>query len=589
MKTKEAIRKDIVHYANLTWDDFNINKLNPLLRLMIEVISQELFLLDNRIKDIKYSVQQQLVRNLSPSAFKYIRASHAILKVDPSCPVYNIEKEVSFVLKELPSKARKKDISSVSYTPVTNTSIYDMAISHLFFDKILWNIDSTGNKKIVGTAGKRAEYNTLWLGLEIGPGIDNLKGVPFYLDFEHLADHHIYYELLSEQLWDAGGRTLEMKQGYPVNADTSLREVESEVLDLYNSHFQTITSDLPLSELKQELPQELRHILHEEVILSIPPLYWLAITFPASMNPEDVEKVFFALNAFPVMNREYNESTIGQKETGYTTSLSSRVAQEFLDIESVTDSNGNVYHPGEELSKQGDYTIEALRRKNVEDPRILDYLERLVDILHDERTAFVGIDKDKIEKVFNAVFSIQERDTHRVYLNHLLEYAEVGLLNLIPYEEISEIGITYWTTHADLLNGIPRGTRLMASKIPELNKSKTVFLTDTTGGRSFYESDSLVAINRFYMTSKGRILTKSDILNYCRIELGETIEEIDVKRKAVISIRKHEGIIIVMEIQIKPLSAQIETIKQKNFLNELLCRLRQKSPNNFNYRIKIIE
>lgn len=589
MKTKEAIRKDIIHYANLTWDDFNVNNLNPLVRLMIEVVSQELYLLDHRIEDIKYSVLERLIKILSPSGFHFIRPSHAVIKLDPTCPVYHLDKNTLFVLKELPARVKKKEITTVSYTPVTDTSIYDIRISHLFFDKTLWHMDAKGKKKIVGTANRRAKYNTLWLGLEIGQGVENLAGVPVYFDFPHLPDHHIYYELLSEQIWEAGDKILDVEPGYPVPSGTSFCYTETEILDLYKNHFLTINEDLPLSVLRQGLPQELYHILDAETAAAVPSLYWIAVSFPQNINHEDVAKVSVSLNAFPVINREFKKNTVEQKDIAYTTSLSSGIAEEFLDIDLISDSQGNTYRSVAELSHPGDYTIDAVQRKNVEDPRIIDYLERLLDIIHDERTAFPGINKDKIAKVLNSVSAIQERDTQKITINHLLEYAEVGLVNLMPYEGISEVDITYWTTHADLLNGIARGTELMASKIPELNKSAAVFLTDTAGGRNFYGRDSLVAINRFYMTSKGRVLSKNDILNYCRIELGNSIEKIDVKRKAVVSIRRHEGIIIVMEIQIKPSANMSERINQKGELQELLVRLRRKSPDNFDYRIKIIE
>lgn len=128
----------------------------------------------------------------------------------------------------------------------------------------------------------------------------------------------------------------------------------------------------------------------------------------------------------------------------------------------------------------------------------------------------------------------------------------------------------------------------MASKIPELNKSNAVFLTETIGGRNFYDQESARAISSFYLTSKGRVLTKNHILDFCKIELGSYIEKVDVVRKAVIGHKQKEGIIIVMEIQVTPRPEAIEYLRQKSVFKDLLIRLYRISPGHFNYRIKLL-
>lgn len=585
MKTKEAIRKRIIQYIKLIWGVKNINHLNPLTHLMIEEICNELYLLDNRLEDLDSSVLNKLVRTLSPPAFNYIRPSHGILKIDPSVPVYKLGRHTNFVLKDDASEGN--NALQVSYAPIIDAVIFDVSFIHLFCDRKLWKMDSRGQRKILNHSNRRGPYNTMWLGIDVGLGIETLKGISLYLDFEHLPDHHPYYDLLSEATWTFGGQPLEMSMGVPVNQETPPNKIEREILDFYQDHFQTIQSDILVEDVpKVSLPEELMYLFDGNVPNT--PLYWLSITFPESFLPEDIEKLHISFNAFSVVNRSFNRNTVTGKELESTVTLFAGMEQEFLEIESVTDSHGHAYFAERILSTPGTYTVEAVKRKSFDDVKIVDYLERLVDILHDERAAFPEIDDSRIMRVLDSVSAIQHTEVQRTGLNRLKKSAEVASLYIKPHEDVHTVQVSYWTTLAERLNGIPKNTQLMASKIPELNKSNAVFLTETIGGRNFYDQESARAISSFYLTSKGRVLTKNHILDFCKIELGSYIEKVDVVRKAVIGHKQKEGIIIVMEIQVTPRPEAIEYLRQKSVFKDLLIRLYRISPGHFNYRIKLL-
>ncbi len=588
MKTKEAIRRDIIHYANLTWDVNNLNNMNSLVQLMIEETSHELFLLDNKLEEMDYSILRKLVERLSPLKFCYVRPSHTILKIDPAEFVYKLSRNTGFVLKQLPEKLREKNISFVSFTPVSETFLYNIKITHFFSNKTLWQVDDTGNKKIVKQTSQRAKYNTIWLGLNVDANIESLKGLCFYFDFKHLPDYHEYYDILSETQWSINNIPLKMSPGFHITKKDTQNLEEKEVLDFYKDHFQTIQSDINFSEIEKKiLPEELVDIIGADNVSSMPPAYWISVTFPVNFLQEDIEGLFVSLNSFPVIDRHYNETIVYEKDIARGISLTSGIGQEYLNIESITDSSEYVYKQGNNIAEKGEYTIIPTKRKNINDPRIVDYLERLVDVIHDERAAFTGIDNNRVVNILNSIYTIQDKDTQKIELNRLNEAVDIALLAINPPEKISSIQISYWTTHAGLLNNLPAGTNLMANKIPELNKSEAFFLRATEGGQDFFDLESLKAINSFYLTSKGKLLTKYDILSFCRLELGKYIKSVDVVRKAVISHKLKEGIIIVMEIQITPKRKYADYLKRKGILKDLLVRMRQKSPNNFNYKIKL--
>lgn len=589
MKTKEAIQNDIIHYANMSWDIRNLNNTHPLVQLMVEEISHELFLLDNKLKEIDYSILCKLAMTLAPQVYSYARPSHALLKINLSEKEYKLDRKAGFLLKQLPEKIKNMDIPSVSYTPATDVFLQKIKIVCSFYDNMLITTDDSGAFRKTKHFSKRAASNTVWIGLDADLEINGLKETPFYVEFSHLPDHHEYYSMLSDTKWHLAGKPLKIKAGFPIAEDATPNMSEKEVLDFYHDHFVTIDSKLNSDEFKQEkIPEDLIGIIDVDTLQAIPPLYWIGIDFPANFQNEDLKKISIYSNTLPVLNRYYNEVEVADQKSEKLVSLSSGFSQEFLNVETISDSAENVYHLVSKVSDTGEYRVFPTRRKNMGDSRILDYLERMVDIIHDERATFAGIDSEKVVHVLNAISSIQNQDTQKIEINRLNRSAEVALLSVKAYENTSTMTISYWTTHTGLLNDIPAGTELMPNKIPELSKSEIVFLTSTCGGRNLYNLETLKAINSFYLISKGRILTKHDILSFCKLELGEYLEKVDVIHKAVISHKQKEGIIIVMEIQVTPKPQYISYFKQKNVFKDLLVRLYQKSPGNFNYRIKLI-
>lgn len=591
MKNKEAIRKKIIHYANLTWGVNNIKNLNSLVHLMIEEVCNELYLLDNKLNDIDSTVLERLVEGLSPSTHNYVRPAHAILQIKPDSPAYYLNKKTEFLLKVVPAELRNKNISAVSFTPVTDLPLLNISITNFFHNRTLWSVDPSGNKSVQGTAVNEASYNTVWIKLEASPEVKYLKNLFFYIDFPHLNDCHEYYDILSTIKWSIGDKALKFKQGLPLADNIIPDRVEKDIMDFYKDHYQTISETLHLSSTPVErLPKELSDILEEDVKTSVTPGYWFRLSLPLYFSRTDIDKMLILVNAFPVLNRKFNESRKEGQNLTNVVSLSSGIGEEFLAMDSVKDSFNNIYSQhGASKKNTGLYTVEPIRKKVIEDPRVLDYLNKLIDVIQDERSAFPEIDSDKIMEVINSISAIQDEDSQRIELNRLNDYAQVGRVTVNFLEGITSLDVSYWTTHVGHVNGLPEMTPLMASKVPDLNKSDAILMTAVAGGSSYYDPESLKAINRYYLTSKDRILTKHNILSFCQMELGKYIREVDVVRKAKISPRLKEGLINVMEIQITPKVEYIDYLNEKGVLKDFRTRLKRRSPSNYNYVFNIIE
>ncbi|GHT23930.1 hypothetical protein AGMMS4957_16180 [Bacteroidia bacterium] len=136
-------------------------------------------------------------------------------------------------------------------------------------------------------------------------------------------------------------------------------------------------------------------------------------------------------------------------------------------------------------------------------------------------------------------------------------------------------------------NHLSAHTVLTASRVPELNKSEALLLTPSGDGRHFQDTDTLTAIWQFHLTAHGRINTRNDLLNFCKIELGAYARHFDIASAVQTSPKNNEGIIQIIEIHIAMRPECANQIAQSNTLSHFFTRLKQHSPDNFRYALRV--
>ncbi|MDR1437331.1 MAG: hypothetical protein LBI65_04350, partial [Candidatus Symbiothrix sp.] len=265
MKTKETIRSEIIRFAQIAWQIKETNKLNPLVHLMIEEITKEIFTLTRKLEDTDYFLLEEWVKKLTPATFNYIRPTHAILRIDTEKTAYLLERETAFFVKNIPGNLEPDSFASLVFTPVTDLKLSSVNIRRLYLGNTLYALDDGGNREILFQGKTKARSNTIHLGLQIGEGIKQLRKCSFYLKFPHLNDNHEYYHLLPYLRWSLDGKELNLRAGFPVPENKPPGKIEREVLDYYHNHFHHIEDPVyPEKFREQPLPDELKEIINEE-------------------------------------------------------------------------------------------------------------------------------------------------------------------------------------------------------------------------------------------------------------------------------------------------------------------------------------
>lgn len=110
-------------------------------------------------------------------------------------------------------------------------------------------------------------------------------------------------------------------------------------------------------------------------------------------------------------------------------------------------------------------------------------------------------------------------------------------------------------------------------------------LTTTRGGKSIPISANRFDMYKYALTTRDRIVTKTDILNFCRKELGTHLQNIRIEHGTMVSSRPHEGLVRSIDIY---LTLRKDEERDLDFMVEdLENRLSSRSLDRFNYRIFI--
>ena len=80
---KEEIQESMIRSALHFWNIKNVENLDPLVRLLIEVLSEQLYVLSGEMYDMENRVIQRLSEVLLPESISKAKPSHAIAYIAP--------------------------------------------------------------------------------------------------------------------------------------------------------------------------------------------------------------------------------------------------------------------------------------------------------------------------------------------------------------------------------------------------------------------------------------------------------------------------------------------------------------------------
>ncbi|MGX5855841.1 type VI secretion system baseplate subunit TssF [Dyadobacter jiangsuensis] len=568
--TKENISRRLIRRCAELWgiDDAQTDHFDPLVRLLVEACSVEFEKVGQEIEHTELRLMTRLAEILSPETHNAPQPATAIVQARPQEPRGWIEPENQLTGKR--TNARKGETTEVHFAPTDRYPLVNATIAQYATPQGLFVVEK-GNKTLTAkTLPQPGGEQSIWLGLEVEPGITSWEGFRFYFDWAGAPAEYQYREFLQAANWQWNNKTLPVLHGLQDNA------VDDSIL-IYHNSFVRINSDdsWEKGKLKAEpYPDAFENMFDTRTLQSLKkPLTWIQITWPAIFPAAGFEQMNVSLNAFPVQNKQLNKITY-RLQTGLN-GIALPSGDAFMGIQSVVNQKNQAYAASEKSlytdeetpsnagtsqlggSPAGAARVYTLRRQGIgrfdkRDARAVLY--QLLELLRDEVTAFNAIGEDFLASILREIAQNMARIEQKLGTKKASETTAQPFLVIRGDKTPDVLFISYWSTLAEQANGIPAGTRLQSYAASGVSGTDITMLTRSSGGKSRPDEGDYVNQLRKNIVTRNRLVTLEDMRAFCTAELGDRLRKVQVKPHFMPGKMPGQGFVRCLQIGLTPAS-----------------------------------
>lgn len=129
-------------------------------------------------------------------------------------------------------------------------------------------------------------------------------------------------------------------------------------------------------------------------------------------------------------------------------------------------------------------------------------------------------------------------------------------------------------------------SRLVVYDNNKVHAESIFLLSQTKGGRSRLNATNRVQAYKYGLTTADRIITKADVINFCRYELGNKLKGITLAKGLIMDNKPNAGFIKTTDILIEPADQlNLSTQDWEELLSLTLAKLNLRSTLNIHYRL----
>ena len=205
---KEEIQESMIRSALHFWNIKNVENLDPLVRLLIEGLSEQLYVLSGEMYDMENRVIQRICEVLLPESVSKAKPSHAIAYIAPQWNEVKTGLEMRFVVKNpfIRNDARQE----FSFFPVASIPLYQANIKKIIHPQGIVQIDEQLNKKELYSSPLFSDKK-IWIGLFLDEDIKDLEHLSFFFNFPKVIKKEDYLNLLQYTQWECKGKILKVR------------------------------------------------------------------------------------------------------------------------------------------------------------------------------------------------------------------------------------------------------------------------------------------------------------------------------------------------------------------------------------------
>ncbi|NMN38523.1 type VI secretion system baseplate subunit TssF [Pedobacter sp. SG918] len=604
--SKDEIRNRILKNAEDFWNVKDSNDFDPLVKLIIEALSNELFNVANDVKNLENRIFDKISRILAPDHLTSSLPAHAIVHARPIEYEDYLSPYTQFAFKkniqQENDKAKKIDIF---FSPLHHVKVQNATIKYIATGTTLFNVEQLSRQPILNTLpGSAIEKNTIYIGFN---GIKNwmdFNKLNLFFDWKNYSVPENTYDLLSLGKWFYKDNELSAyterfmdepltgKHEAPFQHKQLLNLIKADVLQFYSNRFITLgdLNDFNIDESK-ELPAAFANIFQPASLNQIDEkVKWLKVVFPAAINQEMLNELHIYTNAFPVVNKKLSQIKHRLKTMNNIIPIKTEAIDQMLAVENLKDNKGKSYneipYTNENDKGDGSFSIRYGGTERFDTRNAKELVDYLFELLRDEKASFSAYGPDFLSTVLKNLeqnIALIEQKS-RSALKDIKELPSYIVLK--PIDDADILFLDIWVTQAEEANHINAGSRLVVYENNKVNAESIFLLSQTKGGRSRLNATNRVQAYKYGLTTADRIITKADVINFCRYELGQKLKGITLAKGIVMDNKPNAGFIKTTDIIIEPAdNLQLTVPDWEELLGLTLAKLNLRSTMNVHYRM----
>jgi len=607
--SKDEIRNRILKNARDYWGIKNTSDFDPLVKLLIEALSTELFNVSNDVQNLENRVLDKISRILASDTLTCALPAHAIAHARPHEAVEYIDPKTQFFFrKRIKEKGDNgaENTADIFFSPLKPIKVFHADITHLASGNNLFSVDSQHNKSLITRAniGYSLEEHTLYIGIRPPADLKIINGLSFYFDWRNYAVSDSAYDLLALSKWSVNNTPLNTvlnkfytnplpKTNSPFNKNDILNLLTQDVHAYYSKRFLTIDDEdtTPNYPQLQLYPKEFGQAFPAGSLVNFKQeLLWLKVVFPTAISAVMLDELHISINAFPVVNKRIHDFKHRLKMMTNIIPVKVQDHNQFLCVNSLTDKLGGPYleipHSQDDETNAGSFSIRYGGSERFDDRNAKEIVDYLFELLRDEKASFAAYGSDFLNSALKELeqnISIIEQKT-KAQLSAIRE-----LLNYIivkPMNNADIMFLEYWTTNAEIGNQIRSGSPLQSFENSKMIPESIFLLTNTTGGRSRLNASNRVQAFKYGLTTGDRIVTQSDVINFCHFELGNKIKDVKISKGIMVAQNPKEGFIKTTDLLITPANPhELNREEWESVLSLAQSKLETRSVMNIHYRL----
>ncbi|WP_159020851.1 type VI secretion system baseplate subunit TssF [Algibacter sp. L3A6] len=607
--TKEDIKNRMMKKAASLWNipaNEIADSFDPIISLLLSACASELEKLSGDISDSHIRVTERLIQLMTPLSTFDVKPAHTIAYCESLEPKTIITAEHQLYYKKKTTSQRlAQGYKDIFFTPTQNTKLLDARVKHIVTGNKLFTFSDKKSKDLAQMLGNEfdLEAGTLYIGLESEHKNLDLNDVSFYFEYMGVANKDLFYHHLSNATWYLGDQKINTIDGY-YNSEELDRITLENILDgntskastlcgeinkYYQKHFVT----LKLPNKVEDFPdypelQNFKNPKNDAFLGS--DLLWLKVEFSSIISSKALEQLYCSINAFPVLNRKWNN--ISYKMKDFIDIIPILSEDPFFDVKSIENANGKTYKlEAENVDEvyKGTYFLRSANVGKLDSRKAKEYIVHLLELLRDESAAFKFFNHEFLQNnlnTLNQTIALIEKKANEVVDSSL----HTNYVYLNPFTSSENINVTYWTTNGEEANHIKARKSLEIYKGPNLKTKSSYFLRPVFGGSNSLTMEQRIEAYRRVTLTKNRIVTEEDLKAVCYELYGKNIKHIEVKKGFMTDLSITKGILQCIEIILIPSENGNLKPYEWDYLNEnLLSILKKQAVNIFPYKIVIKE